>query len=282
MARALRTGLLVLAAVSAVLLLAGFARAATPATAGAHAASENGMVRKINTERRIRGLAPLRMDLQLTRVARGWSVNMAGEDRMYHNAALGSQVRGDWTRLGENVGYSAKSGARPSELVTRLHNAFMNSRTHKANVLGDFSRVGVGIEIAGDGTMWVTVNFAKSSGLPNARVTDAAQRTRRQFDTATATRAEARFAIVASSTISRTALDRLRSTGAPVLLTHVGTRIDPNPVLHPLSRAEIDRVLRTGASVYFAGEGLSDRAGRELVADGYRLRRVTLATAASF
>ena len=53
---------------------------------------------------------------------------------------------------GENVGVG------PS--VWRLHRAFMASPPHRANILGRFTQVGVGV-VRDDGTVWVTVVFCR-------------------------------------------------------------------------------------------------------------------------
>lgn len=280
MGRASRWGLLVVGALTAVALLAGFARAETT-TFGVRAGAENSFVAKLNAERARHGKNVLKVDLQLTRVARSWAGNMSAQDRMYHNPKLGSQVEGDWTRLGENVGYSSSSDATQAQLVARLHTAFMKSPSHRANILGDFNRVGVGVRVASDGTMWVTVNFAKASGLSNRAVSREAARARRSFAAPQQVGNHAKFAIVAPAQVRTTTLERLRSRGGPVLLTHRGTQVDPNPVLHPMTRAEVDRVLPKGTTVYLVGNDVSDRSAAELAADGYRVRRVSVSTAAA-
>jgi hypothetical protein len=126
---------------------------ASAATTDASAEAE--FVKLINQDRKARGLGPLRLNLQLTRVARDWSGSMAAAGRISHRPRLANAVDGNWTRLAENVGVG------PS--VSTLHSTFMNSSGHRANVLGDFNHVGVGVVRSG-GRMWVTVNFLKGSG----------------------------------------------------------------------------------------------------------------------
>jgi hypothetical protein len=109
----------------------------------------------INRERRAAGRSALSTELQLTRIARDWSGSMAGAGRLSHRPDLEGQISGNWRRIGENVGVG------PS--LTRMHDAFMASAGHKANVLGDFDRVGVGV-IEDGGRLWVTVNFMRGSG----------------------------------------------------------------------------------------------------------------------
>lgn len=116
---------------------------------------ESRLVALTNEARTSRGLPPLRVELQLTRVARDWSNTMADRGRISHRPDLRGAIVGDWSRIGENVGVG------PS--IERTHEAFMNSPGHRANVLGDFDRVGVGIYEDG-GRYWMTLNFVKGRG----------------------------------------------------------------------------------------------------------------------
>ena len=278
-ARAL--ALLVAVCVASMAMVGAVAVADTP-PATTWAAQENTFVSKINAERTRRGLRRLAVDLQLTRVARAWSGVMNDRDRMAHNPDLGRQVKGSWTRLGENVGYTMKTGASAAELVRRLHTAFMNSPGHRANVLGDYNRVGVGVRMAADRTMWVTVNFSKADGAPRgAAVRDAAEDARSSFAGSDARRAD--FAVVAPSANRELRRNgaRLAADDAPLLLTLPGDSVDPNPVLHPTSRAAIDAILGRRGTIYLVGDRdrVSARVEAELTADGYRVRRLATSTA---
>lgn len=253
---------------------------AGPAAAdGTYAAEENSFVAKINAERRSRGLGGLTQNLQLTGVARGWSVVMEREDRMYHNPSLASAVDGGWTRLGENVGYTIKTDAGLAELVDRLHVAFMNSPGHRANVLGDFNQVGVGVRVTGAGKMWVTVNFSKDrSVVSNGTVFEAGRVAGRVFAGAHTDGRRAKYVVVTASNAPANALGAAALAGdqGPLLYTHPARPNDKNPVLHPSTRAVIDRVLGGSGKVYVIGsrKHVSDRAVRELVADGYSVKRL--------
>lgn len=122
--------------------------------------SELQLISRVNDERRAQGLAPLRENLQMTRVARGWSSVMLREGSLYHNPRLATDVDGPWTRLGENVGQGLLPGVVTLlDRVEHLHGLFMNSAGHRANVLGAWNQVGAGALQAQDGTMWVTVTF---------------------------------------------------------------------------------------------------------------------------
>jgi hypothetical protein len=138
---------------AAALLLGAVVPAADAATVTPD--HESRLVALINDERTDRGLAPLDLTLQLTRIGRDWSQAMARQDDLSHRPDLAEQIDGDWRRLGENVGYG------PS--LDKIHDAFMDSKGHRDNVLGDFDRVGVGV-VEEDGRLWITVNFLRGRG----------------------------------------------------------------------------------------------------------------------
>jgi hypothetical protein len=143
-------GILGIAAFVLSLVLVPFASSASAADAGAEAQ----FLQLMNAERAANGLAPLTYRLDVVPVARAWTDRMAGEQHLYHNPSLSTQMPGDWTSIGENVGYGSSVG--------QLHTAFMNSPGHRANVLGDFHSVGIGVSTDSKGTMWVTLDFIKS------------------------------------------------------------------------------------------------------------------------
>ncbi|WP_052664314.1 S-layer homology domain-containing protein [Nitriliruptor alkaliphilus] len=116
---------------------------------------ETQLVNLTNQARAAHGLRGLPVELQLTRVARDWSNTMASRQELSHRPRLSSVIDGNWQRIGENVGVG------PS--VERIQQAFMDSPGHRANVLGDYDRIGVGI-YEQDGRLWITVNFLKGSG----------------------------------------------------------------------------------------------------------------------
>lgn len=249
-----------------------------------HAAEEIAFSNKINNARRARGLAPVKVNLQLTGVARDWTDRMAVAGKISHNPQVAAQVQGDWTRLGENVGFSTRTGASTTQLVNRLHTAFMKSAGHRANVVGDYNQVGVGVRVTGD-TMWVTVNFAKSRTIVSDRmVKQARTAARRTFAPAGIDGRTAAYAVVTSSDSAALADAgaTLAGADAPLLFTHPANDVDASPVLHPLSRSEIDRVLDGEGTVYVVGarRSVSDRAVNELISDGYTVKRLPTASAA--
>jgi len=151
-----------------LLLVAALATVGLGLAAGADSGSEGEFIAKINSSRASAGLAPLSSNGGLTSYARQHTADMMSEGGIYHSssAQLGGAGGSGWDRMGENVG----RGQSPSS----LHEAFMNSSGHRANILGDYNYVGVGTG-SQDGYLYVTVIFMKKgSTSPPATTTTVA------------------------------------------------------------------------------------------------------------
>jgi uncharacterized protein YkwD len=106
----------------------------------------------INQTRLVYNRIGLRLNSRLSLVAQRHSARMAKLNRLHHNPNLVKDV-GDmpWKILGENVGVGST--------VNTLHKAFMNSPSHRANILkGAYRQVGIGV-LYSRGRTWVTVVF---------------------------------------------------------------------------------------------------------------------------
>ena len=106
----------------------------------------------INETRTFYRRVGLRLNSRLNRVAQRHSARMAKTNRLHHNPNLVKHV-GDmpWKILGENVGVGSTVGT--------LHKAFMNSPSHRSNILRSaYRRVGIGV-LFSRGRTWVTVVF---------------------------------------------------------------------------------------------------------------------------
>jgi hypothetical protein len=134
-------------------LVAALAVLAVGLAIPAHASAESTFVSKINASRAANGLPPLQVSPVLTSGARSWSNQMMSAGAISHNPGLGS-ITGGWDALGENVGV----GPDPDV----LHDAFMASASHRKNILGDYTHVGVGVVVEDETRMWVTVVFMKA------------------------------------------------------------------------------------------------------------------------
>jgi len=115
-------------------------------------AKERGFIAKHNAARDARGLSPLRMDVHLGKVARVHTREMTRKATLHHTSTTRLSRRVTrWSTLGENVGVGGT--------VSSLFSAFMNSPSHRDNVLySKFNHIGVGTKTA-DGRLWVTVIF---------------------------------------------------------------------------------------------------------------------------
>ena len=115
--------------------------------------AERSFARLINVAR---SSNDLRLDPELSKVAKVHTREMVRANSLHHSTS--TQLRNritNWSSLGENVGVGSS--------VTSLHQAFMNSSAHKANIVeSSFRHVGVGV-IKKDGRMWVTVIFEARS-----------------------------------------------------------------------------------------------------------------------
>jgi cell division septation protein DedD len=122
---------------------------AVPAIAG----PEGTLASRINSSRSASGLAPLETYWDLTDDARAHSARMMDRGSIYHNPSLGSVTSG-WHALGENVGMGID--------INGMHDAFMNSPGHRANILGNYNYMGVGVKTDSAGVSWVTVVFMRA------------------------------------------------------------------------------------------------------------------------
>ena len=106
----------------------------------------------LNQARASEGHSALRRVEGVNNVAREWAHVMAVDNQLKHRPNLRTPFDGDWRGLGENVGVGYS--------VPSLHDGFMNSPGHRANIMGDFDYVGIGVALAGSRT-WVAFNFVK-------------------------------------------------------------------------------------------------------------------------
>ncbi len=119
----------------------------------------------INEERSNRSLAPLTSFDDLVDDARFQAWDMSEAGYLYHNPDLRDvTVSENWFKLGENVGYGPT--------VDILHQAFMDSEPHQANLLKTvYNYIGVGATIDDNGTIWVAMVFMHGpDGLGSATV----------------------------------------------------------------------------------------------------------------
>lgn len=110
----------------------------------------------VNASRKGAGRTAVAGEAAAMRKAQAWSQHMADTGVVEHTGG-GGRVDGSglprWCALAENVGRAASTQA--------LHDNWMRSAVHKANILGSYDKVGVGIVRKGD-VVYGTLIFFRS------------------------------------------------------------------------------------------------------------------------
>lgn len=125
--------------------------------APAAAASDSGTIASLaNDARSDQGLTRLVRAPALDEVAAGWARQLRRNGSLSHNPAVGDQIPSGWRAWGENVASGQSDGAS-------MHAAWMGSSGHRANILGDYTHVGVAFLRDGS-TTWGVQVFARYDG----------------------------------------------------------------------------------------------------------------------
>ncbi|GMU77723.1 MAG: hypothetical protein AMXMBFR46_05210 [Acidimicrobiia bacterium] len=136
---------------------------ATPAPPGCPSYPPDGikstLQNQTNVDRAGVGLPALWWNARLACVAQEWSDYMAGSGQFRHRD-LGALIRSpgfeDYASLAENILVG------PGNMdANTIHQSWMNSPGHRANLLGDFDAIGIGISRGADGRLWATENFGR-------------------------------------------------------------------------------------------------------------------------
>lgn len=156
----LAVGLFTTTALAVLPMVGATAAGAAPASVSS---TEAAFVSKLNEARAANGLGPLQSDSRLASTSRDWSAHMQRTNTLAHDPHLASDVAAvepAWRSAGENVGHGYS--------VTQLHDAFMASPGHRANILKPaYNRVGVGVALNGS-EIWVTVRFLEGPALASS------------------------------------------------------------------------------------------------------------------
>lgn len=137
---------------SRALVLAFVAVSLSAGPAAGTSDREQALHELINQARTSKGLGDLRLSDRLSKIARAHSADMANGGKVLYHSCLTCRLDSwDWSIAGENVGTAGT--------VSRVHRLFMESPSHRANILrGPFRSVGVGIVEKG-GRLWITEIF---------------------------------------------------------------------------------------------------------------------------
>jgi len=137
---------------------------ATPAPAASAATSTTsaraGILSDTNVARKSSGLGALRESSAMDAVAQAWAKKLAASGTLAHNPNYSSSIPSGWTRAAENVagGYS----------YSKVTDAWLDSPGHRANIMGDFTDIGIGYAVDSSGTAWAVQNFGKYKTAPGA------------------------------------------------------------------------------------------------------------------
>ena len=123
----------------------------------AHAGETDTIYSLVNEARWSQGSLGLVRNSAMDAVAANWAVTLAQAGTLSHNPHYSSQIPGGWVAAGENVaqGYSGSSA---------MHDGWMSSPGHRANILGNFTDIGIAYLEAG-GTTWGVQVFANYPGM---------------------------------------------------------------------------------------------------------------------
>jgi hypothetical protein len=143
----------------AVAILVGFGLTSVGVTS-ASASEADTIAALVNQARASAGLPGLIHNPSMDSVALQWANQMGAANSMTHNPDYSTQIPSGWSRAGENV---AMGQPTPSE----MHTAWMNSAGHRANILGDFTDIGIAF-VTVNGTTWGVEDFGKYAGHAGA------------------------------------------------------------------------------------------------------------------
>lgn len=138
-----------------VAVLVGFALTSVGVTS-ASASEADTIAALVNQDRASAGLPGLIHDPAMDSVALQWANQMGAANSMVHNPSYSTQIPSGWSRAGENI---AMGQPTPSD----MHTAWMNSAGHRANILGDFTDIGIAF-VTVNGTTWGVEDFGKYAG----------------------------------------------------------------------------------------------------------------------
>lgn len=102
--------------------------------------AETCFMKKVNRTRQRHGLRALQWDKQMGYVARRHARQMASNHSVYHDGNVGNEVT-RWRSLAQNTGRG--------RTCRSTFRSFMASPPHRANILGRYRFLGVGIEYRG-------------------------------------------------------------------------------------------------------------------------------------
>lgn len=132
----------------------------TPATSGEMTEIEKKVVELTNQERRKQGLADLKIDTELSRVAKTKSKDMQEKNYFSHTSPTYGSPFDMMRDFGISYNAAAENIAQGQRTAEEVVQAWMNSSGHRANILnGNYTHIGVGHDP--NGNYWTQMFISK-------------------------------------------------------------------------------------------------------------------------
>ncbi|MDR3559905.1 MAG: CAP domain-containing protein [Negativicutes bacterium] len=113
----------------------------------------------LNADRTANGLAPLRINSALTRLAGSYAQDMINRNFFSHTNPQGQSPFDRMRQAGIPYGYAGENLAINAS-VPQAEQAFMNSPGHRANILNaHYTQVGLGVRHSSNGSAYVVQEF---------------------------------------------------------------------------------------------------------------------------
>lgn len=110
----------------------------------------------VNQARAAAGLRGLLHNESMDAVAAAWANQMGAAGALSHNPQFSAQIPAGWSRAGENVGEGYPT-------PQAMFDGWMRSPGHRANILGDYTDIGIAF-VTLNGRTWGVQDFGKYPG----------------------------------------------------------------------------------------------------------------------
>jgi hypothetical protein len=119
----------------------------------ASAAEPDTIYSLLNEARAQNGQSALARNAALDQVAADWAAQLSAAGVLSHNPNYPTLIPAGWSEAGENVAEGQRD-------ATEMHVAWMNSDGHRANILGNYTDVGIAWLTDATGRTWGVEVFA--------------------------------------------------------------------------------------------------------------------------
>ncbi len=234
----------------------GFAEKKAPSVLGfAAQISIDEVVALTNSKRAEKGLPPLTLNQTLSSAAFTKGRDMIDRDYWAHTAPDGTTPWSFFNRFGYKYRYAGENLARDFNSASAAVEAWMNSPTHRDNILNPkYKEIGIGItegDLAGSDTTIIVQFFGATSGT-QVRVAEAASTTQTPV---LARQVSPRPTVVPTQTLEIVAAKPVASA-APVLITNLPLEQEDQKVL--ISPFNTTKTLSFGVAVLLLVVFLAD------------------------